>query len=64
MQLTVIMRDDSPMWHANDCPKYRTVRITLTAEQCEAITPKAVGYKGDGSTFYEEISMCILEESK
>lgn len=64
MQLTVIMRDDSPMWHANDCPKYRTVRIALTAEQCEAIKPKIVGCKGNDSPLYEEISMCILEESK
>ena len=35
--LTVVIRDDSPMVHAGDSPSYRTVRVTLTGEQVEAL---------------------------
>lgn len=35
--MTVIVRDDAPLVHANDTPSYRTVRIKLTPGQCAAI---------------------------
>lgn len=50
--LTVIVRDDSPMRFANDCPSYRTVVLQLTEEQ-----QKQIVYSSE----YEYISRAILE---
>jgi len=35
--LTVIIRNDTPIIHCNDVPSYRSVTITLTAEQMEKL---------------------------
>ena len=37
MQVTVIIRDDSPMLHRGDSPSYRSVAIDLTPEQVQRI---------------------------
>ena len=50
--LTVIIRDDSPMFHANDSPTYRSVRIELTAEQRARIQLRHES---------EHISQCFIE---
>ncbi len=52
--LTVIIRDDSPMVYCNDSPSFRTVRISLTSEQMEAIMFR---------NGHESISMAIIEEA-
>ncbi|WP_308585046.1 hypothetical protein [uncultured Desulfovibrio sp.] len=52
--LTVIIRDDSPMVYCNDSPSFRTVRISLTSEQREAIMLR---------NGHESISMAIIEEA-
>lgn len=62
-QLTVVIRDDSPMIHCNDSPRYRTVRLTLTPEQREALKLRCTGSSG-GAAIYEEVSMCILEPER
>ena len=52
--LTVIIRDDSPMVYCNDSPSFRTVRLSLTSEQQEAIMFR---------NGHESISMAIIEEA-
>jgi hypothetical protein len=58
--LTVIIRNDSPMIHCGDSPTYRSVRIVLTDEQV-----KQLKLKYTDSTFgqdnYEVISKCFME---
>lgn len=49
--LTILVRDDSPMIHCNDSPAYRTIRIELTPEQMRKLNLRS----------YESISRCIIE---
>lgn len=49
--MTVVIRDDSPMFHSNDSPSYRTVRIYLTTSQREDLAMRE----------FEEISRAIIE---
>jgi hypothetical protein len=58
-KLTVIMRDDGPMFYANDCPSYRKVVLELTEEQNSQIVCREVG-----NDFRESISQAIIEEVK
>ena len=58
--LTVIIRDDSPMIHCNDTPSFRTVMLTLTQEQQDAIKVNCTA-RTAGSAHYESISRAILE---
>ena len=60
--LTVIIRDDAPIVFCNSSPTYRTVRVTLTDEQREAIMLNATGMQGPNPV-WESISMAIIEES-
>jgi hypothetical protein len=56
-KLTVIIRNDGPMFYANDCPSYRTVVIELTEEQNSQIVCREVG-----NDLHESISQAIIEE--
>lgn len=58
-KVTVIIRDDSPIWHAGDSPTYRTVVFYLTAEQHALLGLRCVDPSGVG--FYETISQTIIE---
>lgn len=49
--LTVLVRDDSPMIHCGDSPAYRTIAIELTPEQMQKLNLRS----------YESISRCIIE---
>lgn len=49
--LTVRIRDDGPMIHANDSPAFRSVRLVLTDQQRSQIF----------CCEYEQISSCWLE---
>lgn len=60
MKLTIIIRDDGPMFHCGDSPKYRTVCFPLSAEQKKLITLSHT-YSNEGKKYYEEISKVILE---
>jgi len=59
-QVTVVIRDDGPMIHCGDSPSYRTVRISLTPDQVNALELRCTGTTG-GNDHYEEISRMILE---
>lgn len=60
MKLTVIIRDDAPMIHSGDSPKYRTVCFPLTADQ-ESRIYLAHTHSNGQEKCYEEISRVILE---
>ena len=60
MKLTVIIRDPAPMVHMGESPTHRTVVIELTEEQASKIQLKKTS---NSPEMFEEISMCILEES-
>lgn len=59
-QLTVIIRDDSPMMHCNDSPSYRSVSILLTDEQILKLGLKLTDTVS-GTNHYESISKCFIE---
>jgi hypothetical protein len=59
-QLTVIVRDYSPVVFMEDPVRHRSVRIALTPEQVEQLALRWTGTQG-GSSLYEEISHCFLE---
>ena len=63
MQLTVIIRDVSPVIFCNDHPAYRRVTFDLTEEQSKKINLKVTGSNG-GCEIKEEISQCFLELNK
>lgn len=58
--LTVIIRDDSPMIHCQDAPKFRSVRVILTDDQVNLITLGCTGTTG-GTPIYEVVSKCFIE---
>lgn len=60
--LTVIFRDDGPMICCGDSPSYRTVRVRLTEEQREALTPQT-RYTANSVPIMEEISRAIVEKA-
>lgn len=60
MKLTVIIRDDAPMFHCQDAPKFRTISFPLTPEQ-ESKICLAHTYSIASNKYYEEISRVILE---
>ena len=60
MQLTVVLRDDSPM-HFEDPPTHRTVVLLLTDEQNRKLQLREIG-QSMGRPMYEKFSYCILEE--
>ena len=62
-QLTVVIRDDSPLIHCNDGPSYRTVRLTLTPEQENALMLRCTGFSG-GRPHHESVSQLILERGQ
>jgi hypothetical protein len=59
-RVTVVIRDDGPMFHCGDSPSYRTVRIELTPDQVNALELRNTHSSG-GTDFFEEISKIILE---
>ncbi len=65
-QLTVVIRDDTPLIYAGDRPSYRTVTIPLTEEQQELLCLYETHSSTDNKEntripYYEEISLAILE---
>lgn len=58
--LTVVIRDDSPMFHCGDCPSYRTVVLQLTDEQISALKLMESSRSGE-TIYYESISRAVLE---
>lgn len=58
-KLTVIMRDESPLF-INEPVTYRRVTIDLTPGQQQQLTPREVGTSG-GDTIYEQRSTTFLE---
>lgn len=54
MKLTVIIRDNDPLFHYGDTPSYRSLGINLTPDQ-EALIMLRKG---------EEISKCFLEPNE
>jgi hypothetical protein len=63
MILRVIIRDDSPMFLAEDGPTYRSVAIELTPEQAAQIRLRKMGH-ARGVDIVESVSKCFLEEDK
>ncbi len=63
-KLTVIIRDDSPIFYSNDSPSYRTVVIRLTAEQERLIMLQSVTPVSTEHDHHESISQLILEEDR
>lgn len=59
-KLTVIIRDDSPMIHCGDSPRYRSVQIELTDDQVQRLALHCVGSIA-GTKHYETISKCFIE---
>jgi hypothetical protein len=59
--LTVIMRNDSPVIHCNDCPTFRSVTIALTPEQEALLMPRVTGSHA-GVVETESVSRCFVEE--
>ena len=59
--LTVILTDYSPLHHAQEPAKHRTVHIALTEDQLIDLNPKQT-HTIDGKPIYEEISQCFIEE--
>ena len=62
-KLTVVLRNDGPMIHCDDCPSYRSVQVVLTPEQCAAIAPRKTGSSG-GVDEYEYVSRAFLEPNE
>jgi hypothetical protein len=60
MKLTVILRNDAPVIHAQAAATYRTVQVQMTASQIEALRPRRIGGTGE-TTYYEDFQMAILE---
>ena len=58
--LTVVLRNDSPMIHCGDSPEYRSVQITMTPEQCAALTLRKTGSSA-GVDEHESISKAFFE---
>jgi len=61
MQLTVVLRDESPM-EVEDPPTHRTVVLLLTDEQNRKLELREIGHSM-GRPMYENFSYCILEEA-
>lgn len=59
-KLTVVIRDDGPMINCGDTPTYRSVQITLTDEQVNALALRAT-YASGKTRHHEEISRCFIE---
>ena len=59
--LTVIIRNDAPLFYCGDCPKYRSVTFNLTEEQIKKIGLSFIG-TNNGIERYEEISQCFIED--
>ena len=59
--LRVIIRDDSPMYHYQDSPTYRSVEIELTPEQQEKLALQWCGSQG-GTQIYESISKAFFDD--
>ena len=59
-KLTVLFRDESPMFLAGDSPAYRRVTIDLTQEQMEALRLKRIATIS-GREIFESVSQCFLE---
>lgn len=58
--LTVVIRNDSPMFICQDAPSYRSVKITLTKEQQLLLSLECTGSQGS-TPIYEVISKCFIE---
>lgn len=58
--LTVIIRNEAPMYYANDSPRYRSVKIELTEEQKRQLELQWIGEQFC-KDYFEEISQCFLE---
>jgi len=61
MKLTIVIRDPAPLAIMDEPVGLRRVTITLTDEQCNAITLKQTGTSG-GKAIHEQISACFLED--
>lgn len=59
-KLTVVFRDDGPMIHCGDCPSYRSVQITLTDEQVQALARRPTHSSG-ATQFHETVSRVFIE---
>lgn len=57
--LTVILRDDAPVYHFGASPAYRSVCVPLTADQAHALRLRWTGSSG-GADHYESIDRCII----
>lgn len=60
--MTVIIRDDSPLVFAGSSPRYRSVRVKLTADQRKALM--LGGSWNCGNVLWEEVSQVIIETPK
>jgi hypothetical protein len=58
--LTVVIRDDGPMFHCDDSPAYRSVQIELTEEQRERLKLYE-SHSSAGTHYYEHVSKCFIE---
>ena len=61
--LTVVIRNEAPLIHCNDCPSYRSVQIELTEDQVDAIALRPTHQSGRDK-YYEEISRCFIEPAQ
>lgn len=62
MKLTVVFRNEMPMFVANDPPTHRTVVLQLTDEQVAKLAPRPIGHMGAHGELYEDIAYYILEK--
>lgn len=58
--LTAVIRDDSPVVHAQASPRYRTVRIALTEYQRRQLGLRWTGRLG-ATDLFEEIDRLFVE---
>lgn len=58
--MTFIIRDDSPFIHMQEPVTCRSVQVTLTPEQQQAIAVRCTGTIA-GRPIYEEVRECFLE---
>ncbi len=61
MIITFILRDDGPFCCMQEPPRYRSVHIELTPEQCEKLRLRET-HTIAGKQFYETVSLCFVDE--
>ena len=59
-KLTVVLRNDGPLFYCGDSPTYRSVTIHLKDDQLDQLQLKYTHSSGKDE-YFEEISRCFIE---